>query len=48
MASQAVYLPDAQDLDVLDVHPARDLEDANHLLGDHAALIQSYEDNGYL
>ena len=48
MASQAIYLPDARDLDVLDVHPLREMEDANHLLDDHAALMKSYEDNGYL
>lgn len=48
MSSRALYLPEAEDLDVRDVYPSRDLEQSNHLLGDHAALTKSYEDNGYL
>ncbi|MBV1688971.1 phytanoyl-CoA dioxygenase family protein [Novosphingobium sp. G106] len=48
MAARALNLPDAEDLNVLDVHPLREMEPSNHLLEDHAALMRSYEENGYL
>jgi ectoine hydroxylase-related dioxygenase (phytanoyl-CoA dioxygenase family) len=45
---QALNLPDAVDLNVLDVHPTRELESCNHLLDDHDALLRFYDDNGYV
>lgn len=48
MASRAIHLPDAEDLNVHDIHPSRELEDSSHLLNDHAALMRSYEADGYL
>lgn len=48
MSIAALSLPDAEDLDFLDVRPSRDLETGNHLLDDHAALTRFYEENGYL
>jgi hypothetical protein len=38
----------SEDLIYLDFVPERELESANHLLDDHAALMQFYEDNGYI
>ena len=48
MSIEALTMPDVEDLDVLDVHPSRELEDCNHLLGDLAALTRFYEDHGYI
>ena len=45
---QALNLPDAADLNVLDVHPSLELQSCNHLLDDHAALQRFYEENGYI
>jgi Protein involved in biosynthesis of mitomycin antibiotics/polyketide fumonisin len=46
--TQALHLPDVDDLNVLDIHPRRELESCNHLLDDHVALMRFYEDNGYI
>ena len=48
MAANALNIPDAVDVDVLAIKPAREFEVCNHLLDDHAALERFYEDNGYL
>ncbi|ATI80700.1 phytanoyl-CoA dioxygenase family protein [Sphingobium yanoikuyae] len=48
MPVEAINRPDAEDLSALDVKPSRELEGANHLLDDHAALERFYEDNGYI
>jgi ectoine hydroxylase-related dioxygenase (phytanoyl-CoA dioxygenase family) len=46
--SEALRLPEARDLDVRDVVPRGELASCNHLLGDHAALMRFYEENGYI
>jgi len=48
MAVAALNVPDAEDLRAVDIDPAGELESSNHLLDDHAALMRSYEENGYL
>jgi hypothetical protein len=48
MSVDVINRPEAADLDVLDVVPARELESSNHLLDDPAALNRFYEDNGYI
>jgi ectoine hydroxylase-related dioxygenase (phytanoyl-CoA dioxygenase family) len=48
MTTAALYMPEAQDLDVLDVHPKQELQDCNDLLGDFESLQRFYDDNGYL
>jgi Phytanoyl-CoA dioxygenase (PhyH) len=48
MAANALNIPDAIDIDVLAIKPAREFEVCNNLLDDHAALERFYDDNGYL
>jgi hypothetical protein len=48
MAANALNIPDAIDVDVLAIKPAREFEVCNNLLDDHAALERFYDDNGYL
>lgn len=48
MSVQALNLPDAKDLNVLDCEPRGELESCNHLLDDFPALQRFYEDNGYV
>lgn len=48
MSVEVINRPDAVDLSVADVHPARELESCNHLLDDHAALEKFYDENGYI
>jgi len=48
MATQAIFRPEAEDIQLSDVVPTRELEDCNHLLDDHAALQRFYEANGYI
>jgi len=48
MATQAINMPDAQDIDTLAIKPKREFEDCTALLDDHEALNRFYEDNGYL
>lgn len=43
-----VNVVDAADIDSQALRPAGELESSNHLLDDHAALMLSYEENGYL
>src|SRR5690554_5196622 len=45
---QALNRPEATDLELLDVQPQLELESCNHLLDDHAALEQFYDENGYI
>ncbi len=44
----ALSRPDADEFLTLDFEPAGELEDCNHLLDDHAALMRFYDDNGYI
>jgi ectoine hydroxylase-related dioxygenase (phytanoyl-CoA dioxygenase family) len=44
----ALNLPDAADLEVLSVHPERELENCNRLLDDPAGLQKFYQEHGYL
>lgn len=48
MAAAALSIPDAEDLEVAAINPARDLEECNHLLDEHEALTRFYEENGYI
>jgi ectoine hydroxylase-related dioxygenase (phytanoyl-CoA dioxygenase family) len=48
MSVQALNLPDAKDLNVLDCEPRGELESCNPLLDDFPALQRFYEDNGYI
>jgi len=48
MVVEALYMPEAEDSNVLDVVPTRELEDCNHLLGDHAALMRFHDEQGYI
>jgi ectoine hydroxylase-related dioxygenase (phytanoyl-CoA dioxygenase family) len=48
MNMPVINAPDAQDLSIDDVNPARELESCNHLLDDHAALEAFYQENGYI
>ena len=48
MSVEAVTRPEAEDLMVADVVPMRELESCNHLLEDHDALEEFYENNGYI
>jgi hypothetical protein len=48
MATLAVNVPDAEDIDTLAIKPKREFEDCTPLLDDFAALNRFYEDNGYL
>ncbi len=48
MSVQALNLPDAKDLDVLDCEPRGELASCNHLLDDFPALQRFYDENGYI
>lgn len=48
MVIEALYMPDAEDSDVMAVNPQRELESCNHLLDDHAALMKFHDEQGYL
>lgn len=48
MSVEVINRPEAPDLNVLDVVPARELESCNHLLDDPVALNRFYDDNGYI
>jgi hypothetical protein len=48
MATAALSLPEATDLDTLDIRPSRRFEVCNDLLDDHPALTAFYEDQGYI
>jgi len=48
MPTQTVELPDARDLDALDIRPQGELESANHLLEDFSALSAFHEEKGYI
>jgi ectoine hydroxylase-related dioxygenase (phytanoyl-CoA dioxygenase family) len=48
MSVEALQRPEAQDLNVADVRPDRELESCNHLLDDHDALERFYNENGYI
>ncbi|MBB4615474.1 phytanoyl-CoA dioxygenase family protein [Novosphingobium taihuense] len=48
MASQALFMPDAPDADVLAVRPTQELQSCNHLLEDHAALMRFHDEEGYI
>ena len=48
MNATAIKLPDAKDLNVLDVDPKGELVSANHLLDDHDALMRFHDEHGYL
>ena len=48
MNVEALYLPDAADLNAADVRPTRELEALNHLLDDRDALMKFYDENGYM
>jgi hypothetical protein len=48
MNAHALNLPDAADINALEIRPSRQFEVCNHLLDDHAALEAFYDDNGYL
>jgi ectoine hydroxylase-related dioxygenase (phytanoyl-CoA dioxygenase family) len=48
MATAALSLPEATDLDTLDIRPSRRFEVCNNLLDDHPALTAFYEDQGYI
>ena len=43
-----INMPDAPDLDLLKIEPQRELQAANHLLDDHAALMEFHDTQGYL
>jgi ectoine hydroxylase-related dioxygenase (phytanoyl-CoA dioxygenase family) len=48
MATQALSMPDAVDLDVLSITPEGELQSCNHLLDDHAALMRFHDEEGYI
>lgn len=48
MATNALNIPDAKDIDPLAITPRKEFEDCTRLLDDHDALNRFYEDNGYL
>lgn len=48
MSVEVINRPEATDLNVLDVVPARELESCNHLLDNPEALDRFYEENGYI
>lgn len=45
---EAIFMPGAEPLNVLDVHPTRELEPCNHLLDDHDALMRFHDEQGYI
>lgn len=48
MVVESISLPGAKPLNVLDIHPTRELESCNHLLGDHDALMRFHDEQGYI
>ena len=48
MAVESISLPGAEPLTVNDINPVRELEDCNHLLGDHEALMRFHDEKGYI
>lgn len=48
MVVESLYLPDAEDSDVLAINPERELESCNHLLDDHTALMRFHDEEGYI
>ena len=48
MVVEAISLPGARPLDAVDIHPTRELESCNHLLGDPAALMRFHDEQGYI
>jgi hypothetical protein len=48
MVVESLFLPDAEDSDVLAVNPQRELESCNHLLDDHEALMRFHDEEGYI
>ncbi|MFD2580394.1 hypothetical protein ACFSTD_21070 [Novosphingobium colocasiae] len=48
MATHALNIPDAIDIDVRAIVPQQDLQDCTHLLDDFEALNAFYGEHGYL
>lgn len=48
MVVESLFMPDAEDSDVLAVNPQRELESCNHLLDDHEALMRFHDEEGYI
>ena len=48
MAIESIFMPDAPDSNVLEVTPTLELQDCNHLLDDHAALMRFHDEEGYI
>jgi len=48
MTANALNMPDANDLNVLDIEPKAELQSCNHLLQDFPALQRFYENSGYI
>ena len=48
MNATSISVPEARDLDAASIDPWCELASANHLLGDHEALMRSYDEDGYV
>lgn len=48
MVVESIFMPGAQDCDVLAITPGLELRDCNHLLDDHAALMRFHDEEGYI
>ena len=48
MVVESITIPGAKALDVADIHPSRELQVCNHLLGDHQALMRFHDEEGYI
>ncbi len=48
MVVESISIPGAKPLEASAVHPTRELETCNHLLGDHEALTRFHDEQGYI